>query len=603
MPVVGERRQTTASRQWQKDPLHAYAARFKEVADDILSESALNIFTESHKVYQTGAKRLLKDFFLEDAFDENDPSLTAYDREDRLAQLSEQFENDREACLEYAPAVDFNPVIGMANPIHKNLMMNCMFDKGAIPKDVAVSPKFTLSMETRILIDTDGNEIDMFKEQNKIKTAIDNTAPIKDTILTLPEMGTTNILADTFGMNDDQNLSIESSITSVLVNTYTKPGDTYFDVATGKDVVMAAGTTPEMKPAWFKVAPKKFVPNYGEYDRILMDSVSVNAKVFVGGAEQTKVVSAQLMGNTKKNRFNISATNPEILKVKLSTRVDTSSAMLKTCSSTWRVRTDIFEIPNAIPINIPLSPEEIKDISALYNVNQLTKLMSMMKLTLGNYKDDKIHEYLDNSFLTMDPNSKTQSTIDFAPRDGYMLDHIEWRHKTFMDLLDTQVTPLLQVLNDPNMTITVIGRADLIRKITPTEYSYATPSSIGPVELDYTKTVCTSDKRTYQFLSCDKMRGNNNLIVILNPRNSERIMYKIYDYQFYVSNEIRNAHNPALPAVHAFERWKFVEFQPVQSRIKVLNPSGLKTFVENDDPIGKSAMNDFEANKPEGFRK
>lgn len=54
MPVVGERRQTTASRQWQKDPLHAYAARFKEVADDILSESALNIFTESHKVYQTG---------------------------------------------------------------------------------------------------------------------------------------------------------------------------------------------------------------------------------------------------------------------------------------------------------------------------------------------------------------------------------------------------------------------------------------------------------------------------------------------------------------------------------------------------------------------
>ena len=44
----------------------------------------------------------------------------------------------------------------------------------------------------------------------------------------------------------------------------------------------------------------------------------------------------------------------------------------------------------------------------------------------------------------------------------------------------------------------------------------------------------------------------------------------------YMSNEIRNADNPALPAIHAFERWKFTEFQPVQGRIKIVNPSGLR---------------------------
>ena len=55
-----------------------------------------------------------------------------------------------------------------------------------------------------------------------------------------------------------------------------------------------------------------------------------------------------------------------------------------------------------------------------------------------------------------------------------------------------------------------------------------------------------------------------------------RIVYVIYDYQFYISNEIRKNNNPALPNILAFERWLFDEYQPVQGRIKIANPSGLK---------------------------
>ena len=65
-------------------------------------------------------------------------------------------------------------------------------------------------------------------------------------------------------------------------------------------------------------------------------------------------------------------------------------------------------------------------------------------------------------------------------------------------------------------------------------------------------------------------------MVILNPRNTDRICYRLYDYQMYISNEIRNAANPSLPAIHAFERYLLKSYQPVQSRIKILNPSGKK---------------------------
>jgi hypothetical protein len=221
----------------------------------------------------------------------------------------------------------------------------------------------------------------------------------------------------------------------------------------------------------------------------------------------------------------------------------------------------------------------------------MTKVMSLIKTSLGNYKDDKIRRGMDESYLRMPAESKIGRQFDFAPSQNYALDPVEWRYKTFMDALDTHVTQLLHVLNDANMTINIIGRDDLIRKITPTDYTYQSPSAIGPVELDFVKTVVTSDKRTYQFISSDKLRDSNNLMIILCPRNSDRFMYRIYDYQMYLSNEIRNAQNPSLPAIHAFERWVLKEYQPVQGRIRILNPTGLRNYTTdysyNNDPIGR----------------
>ena len=51
--------------------------------------------------------------------------------------------------------------------------------------------------------------------------------------------------------------------------------------------------------------------------------------------------------------------------------------------------------------------------------------------------------------------------------------------------------------------------------------------------------------------------------------------------------------NYALPAIHAFERWKFVEYQPVQGRVKILHPTGYAEIAPNDDPIGELHTSDF----------
>ena len=291
-----------------------------------------------------------------------------------------------------------------------------------------------------------------------------------------------------------------------------------------------------------------------------------------------------------KNRLVMSSYGGHVKAVRLTARKDTSNGLVNTCTVKWKTVESFVEVGSAIPINVPVSPEEIKDVQALYNENQLAKLMSIIKDVMGNWKDDSIKEHLDKSYAALPKSQKFSGSINFAVNGQYLTsDPVTWRHSIFMDQLDTYATKMIQVWNDPNVDITVIGRTDIIRKIMPIEYKGAqTSSSVGPVNLDFKRTVFSTDNRRYDFISTDKIRddgvghwsgeGNNpnSIIVLLRPRGTDRMMYVVFDYQLYIANDIRNAANPTLPAVHAFDRWKFYEYQPVQGRIEILNTTGFE---------------------------
>lgn len=564
---------------YYKDPLTNYAQSFREFAKNILNESGLNLLEEPKKVLRNDCTReALKEFFTQNFLDEcstdpfmNDPAYV----QDQQLMMEQQFDNDVEAVYEHADMADYNPVIGLAFPIHKNILMNMVFDKGAIQKVVAEGPKFSISMETRILVDTEGNEIDMYLEQNKMTPAIDRSNPVHHIDLTLPEMGETDVLAQCGGTKLDS-LSIKTYISAIMIEKcYIAEGDIKPDennVIRPNGPIATADDVGEKTNVWFPV-DIRFAPGYNQYERTFNTPIEM---VVRKDATTNEVIKDTLAGTMDKNKFTVICGAGKVKKVRLSAELDTSNHMLDTCTVKWRVDTTLVEIPNAIPLSVTISPEEIKDLAALYQVDQLTKIMSLLKTTLANYKDDKILQFLENDYETMPERCRGYGEFDYAPPTGYALDPLTWRHSMFFDFFDTEVTRMLQVLNDPNMVVTIFGDPDLVRKITPPEYTYQAPSSIGPVDLDYTRTIKTSDKRIYQYIGSDKMRWRDDFIVLLTPRNSNRITYRIYDYQLYVSNEIRNAANPALPAVTCFERFKLQSYQAVQYRVKILNRNGMR---------------------------
>lgn len=607
MPVVGNKEDVVVGRSFGVDQNRRFATAIKEMTENISENTSIDYFLNAQSALMNPeAKETIKDFFIENSADVNEFADNPEAYADHKEMMGALFENDRDKLLEYAAIGSYNPVMGLVFPLHKNLLMNTVFDKGAINKAVAKTPKFTLSMKIRKLVTPDGEEIDMYTDQDKLFDAIEATAPNVETYVKLPLIpGSPDYEASMKKINEAvygkigpvkgvDNLSIETAITGIVIpKAYGHAGDFTVDAQGVLKRVEADGDVTNLV---LKVSPRHFEPGYGEIDRQMMTKVTAT---YNDTATSIKTADVYISGFMKNNEIMVSCSDATIGGVIIKARRDTSNAMLRTCSVRWDAITNIVEIPNALPINCPISPEEVKDIKALYNEDQLANTIGMIKTVLANYKDDRIHHELDQNFVTMPKANKFSESFDFAPPEGYALDFVEWRHKTFMDALDNYATYLIQVLNDPNVTISVIGAPNIIRKITPTEYTYQSPSSIGPIEIDYNRTVVTSDKRVYNFIGSDKLRNNQNLIVLLNPRNSDRVIYCIYDYQLYLSNEIRNNQMYALPAVHAFERFKLVAYQPVQGRLRILNQTGMRSRIENGDPIGKNLMNDYSSFIPD----
>ena len=568
MPVLGQKPKYQG---YVDESMKSFAQAFKDLNSQIMSEGADLFMQPQMSLMNPSVDASLKNFFVENSFYSED--MSPEEKADATAMMEAQYDNDRDAVLEYATMGSYNPVIGLTFPMHKLLLMNCIFDNGkGIEKCVAKSPKFTVTMQNRYLVKPDGTKLDLSLDQLKLTDAIDSTRPEVPIELTLPETGTTNILEKINGVEGTDNLSIDTRVAAVKVSIKYKKGDVD---STGKEITEET----EIKDDWIPVNIE-FKPSYNnQFQRSFIYTVDFSNCPYEIASD---VKQDTLTGTMHNNRLTIMAASgqtgadPVIKAVKVLAKKDASNGLLETCTTTWESTTTLVEIENATPINVPISSEEIKDVGALYNVNQLTMTMGMINDVLKNYKDDKIRRGLDDSWEKLPKSQKRIDKFDFCPREGYAFDNPEWRNKGFMDILDTHVTKLYQILNDPNVSVSIYGATDLIRKVSPIKYDFQTPSTIGPVELEYERTVVTSNRRVYNFMSSQKLNDREDFIVILRPRNTNRIIYRIYDYQMFVSNEIRNAKYYTLPAVSAYERFKFFEYQPVQGKFLILNPTGFK---------------------------
>lgn len=579
--VVGSDNAVVGRTSYKRNPMYEFAKAFTEAANNILATEQYDYYQEPARATRSNAvKEALREFFLDSIVDENNQTLDPEAIEEAREDYNQLFENDIKGIQENAYQSEYAPMVGMAIPIHKYILMNNVFSQGGgIQRVTAAKASFTVSVERRILVAPDGTEIDMFYEQNKIFDAIEDSVPSKMIELSLPEDETTDIIGALGGTSLDE-LSTATHICGIFVkNVYFGVGDRLpVDGWVSKDGEIATAETAGLQDVWYRVNIE-FTPTYGDRNRLERGfSKPVLIEYKSDSAGTIAVLQDTMFGAMHNNKLTITAIKGNVKKVMVAAKLNSSNALYDECSVKWKLDTDYVEIPEAPAINTTVSPEEVKDVAGLYDANQVTKIMSMTKTALSEYKDKKIYKYLNDSYARLDERRSFFDQFDFAVPEGYALDYVTHRNAVFSDFFDDYVTRMLQVWNDPNVTVTVYGDPRIIRRLTPSEWTYQAPSNIGAVQLDYTLTVVdTKDHRVYNYVGTDKMRDTNQLMVILNPVGSERIMYRLYDYQLYISNEIRNNQNQNLPAIHSFDRFKMYSMFEVQGRIQILNPKGIVT--------------------------
>lgn len=572
------------------------------------------------------------------AFNADDPAFNPKfgGNPEKMQEIEEEmnlyYENDRQAMLEAQAINGFNPTMTFTPPLHKDILMNCVWHQGIIPRLVTNTPDIPVEREVLLLVDpTTGEKFDMFQEQYKISQAMNNCRPIRRIACAFPENNTTDFLGSLFGVSNDlkfggkvrEHLDTNAHISGLIASIMVQPGESYTCLdeagsyrqymtdnsctieeaiaAVNAAAAAAGGNAADIEANFvtkvadsvtkvdYAIIPVRMItyPIIGDSNRTGFNhEVEINIANATGdGSETAKVL---VSGIYRDDRLQVMTNDSRIKGLVFTCRQAASTGTLPSPRGEWIRKTHMERIPEATHVQATVSPEEMKDVSVLYNVNQVTKHMSFFSKIMENNRDDVAKEFLDESFEKMPWRHQMSHVFNFIPEYQFVDDHIEWARKAFLPDLDTYVTQMLNIYNDGNVIVNVVGRSDIIRKLTPTNYTWSTPSSVGPFQLDFVKTVQTSDNRTYQFISSDKMRDQNNLIVILTPKNSERFMYRIYDYQTYVSNELRSPENVYLPAITAFDRWGIFEYMPVQARINCVNVMGhsAANFDDNMAQVG-----------------
>ena len=154
--LVGEKKQVRmANGQYSRNQMHAFAEEFNGISTAINESAAggLDLFYDLPRTLRNQfANESLRQYFIEGSYDPQ--GMDAYEIEEHCESMGALYDNDRDGLLENTNMANMNPVMGMTFPMHKWILMNMVFDKGGIPKVTAQSPAFTITHETRYLIDT-----------------------------------------------------------------------------------------------------------------------------------------------------------------------------------------------------------------------------------------------------------------------------------------------------------------------------------------------------------------------------------------------------------------------------------------------------------------
>ena len=490
-----------------------------------LSESYMNILTQD---YAEKGELSESTHLTESAAD-----VMASKNNETLKQL---MENARKDILNEAQMTgSLKPIVGLTMPLLKLYWVKNVF-KDFIPTEVAEDVAFTRAIERQYIIGADGQKYMLPEAYNDPSVNLGNAARQKLNAEVIPVPSAEFDLIEKAGgsrSNDDQ-VSTQFFVNSV----------TYKSGEPDQNTTVKVRLKAEPGTGAFR---EKIVNEAGELVDILMGEVD-----FETGYLTVMSAKGNITGITVEGYLS-------------------SENNLRNLTIGWTKEVHNFTIPDGVHVSTGLTQERIKDEKVIYNIDSQAKAISQMNEVVAQIKDSSIKNFLDDSAERIKGTDLyVSTTFDCKPPAAALTTTpIEWRKDELKDTLDKISLDLAAILQNENVSIRVLGNPKDIRLLDDVQWMYGNDSEIGGCKLGY-QIGLYNNNRNFMIGSSWKIpQGKIKLLLI--PMDETQITYKMWEYQFFITNEYREDKNLRVPAVTVSERYLIDEVMPVAGDITIKN--------------------------------
>lgn len=459
-----------------------------------------------------------------------------------------------------------NAISGHILPVTRAMLQNNMF-YNSLDSIVTDSKIINKDFEIRYLEDENtGKRIDISRNELEIYDIMKNSNPVKTLEISV---GDKVDIVQELGLGSRENIT-NVKIMSVNITVDVEEGDLLPDGTTATQKESNKQLTIPLQGLSLNVGYHK-----GEQ---LFEDIMFNGRPVgtLGVTKTDNVIQA------------ISSDPDAISSIEISVVKDNSVLSTTPPSTRWEVRKQVVTIENHDVVSTSYTPTMIQDYKNLHNVDFVATAIETTRNVLESTKDEHIIRSLNSDFERMHRSQKQFTEVDFAGNGTFAGTPTEWIKDTFRRNLNNTIDQLIRVINDPNVEFLVYGRPALIAEVMPKENeALAThPKNIGGVQVEFEKVTYSIGGNKVHFISSRKLdrvyqngkwEENNDLMIILNPTNSNRTIYMLAEYQTYLGSDIRPMADANKPAITAINYYDLIKFEGVQGRMRCLNHLGVRS--------------------------
>lgn len=460
------------------------------------------------------------------------------------ATFRKLLENTRNDILNEAQlSGELKPIVGLTMPLLKLYWVKNVF-KDFIPTEVAEDVAFKKGIERQYVVGADGKkyylpEAYIDPQVNLFDAARQklSTAPIP-----VPSLQFDLIHAAGGSVKNDDQISALFFIDSISY----KPNNE------GETTVNEGAPEVKIKTRI------KVDPGTGIFREPITDATGAIIDILTGDVDFVT------------GKLNVSTTKGNIKSITVDGALS-SENHLRTLSVGYDKTVIPFQIPDGIHISTGLTEERIKDEKVIYNIDSQAKVIGQMNEVLAQVKDRNIMNFLEASADRIKGTDLYVSTTYDCkpPANTLATTPTEWNKIELKETLDRVAMDLGAILQNENVRISVLGNPKDIRLLDNVQWMYGKDSEVGGCKLGYSIGLY-NNQRNFMIGSTFKM-PQGKIRLILTPLADDQITYKLFEYQFFISNQYREDKNLRVPAVTVSERYLIDEVMPVGGHIEIRN--------------------------------